>query len=116
MIAAVLEVLAFAQDVGGDQDTRLLARGVTSLLACWLLSGLNRQARSVGSSESPVTPATCVRPRAPKLRVEVAHRVGELSEDDDLFVAVLLGQQIPQARRASRPCSAFHSPQRLSGP
>ena len=81
---AVLEVLAFAEDVGGQHDAQFVLPG--DLLSRFsLLTGLNRWATLVGSSVSPVTPARAATCRGFELRGEVVHRVGELREDQHLL-------------------------------
>ena len=63
----------------------------------WLLSGLKRQASSVGSGESPVTPAKRCHAARPQLRFQVTHGVGELREDHDLVIGVVHREQPVQS-------------------
>ena len=51
---------------------------------------------AVGSSESPVTPATEGILRAWSWTGKVIYRVGELGEDQNLFLGMALQQQIDQ--------------------
>ena len=87
-IARVLEVLTFAEHIGGDQDAQfLVGRDLVALVVAHRAEPPG-DSRS-GPSESPVTPAIDCDAARLQLRLEVANRVGELREDEDLLVGML---------------------------
>ena len=88
---AVLEVLAFAEDVGGDQDAQFLVRrDLVALVVADRAEApgeLGRVRRVAGDASDALDT-----PRAFSCALEVANGVGELGEDEDLLVRVFLGR------------------------
>ena len=89
----VLKVLAFAENIGGDQNAKFVAMAEI-LSRALLLSGLNRRAKvgrvfGVAGDAGQLLEAARL-----QLVAEVEHGVGELGEDEDLLVGMLLRQEI----------------------
>ena len=92
--AAVLEVLALAQDIRRKQHTQfVLGCDLVPLLVALGAEapGVARRVfRVAGHSRAALQAAR------PQLLIEVAHGIGELREDDDLVLGVLRGQELVQ--------------------
>ena len=91
---AVLQVLALAEHVGGHQHAQLVVRRDAVFPAVASRAETPREARGVFR-----VPRGRPHPRhaaRPKLPFQIAHRVGELGEDQNLPFGVLLHEQLFQ--------------------
>ena len=87
----VLEILAFAQHIRRDEDTKLLVRW--NLVAFLVARGAEPPSISSGVFVTTSDPGETLQTSGSKLRLKISHCVGELREDNDLVVAMLLRKE-----------------------
>lgn len=89
---AVLEVLTLAQNVCRDQDPKfLIRRDLVALAVAFGAEAPSEARRILGFTCDTREPLNI--PGA-KLRLQVAHGVSELREDDDLVIRMILSEQL----------------------
>ena len=95
--SAVLKILAFAQHIGRDQDSELFLgrHAVLLFITSWAESPRQRRwIRRVPRHRGHVCYSSAL-----KVSFEIAHRIGELSENQHLAVGMIAEKQILQCAK-----------------